>query len=560
MAAARHLLKQNRLELLAWSRSRWSEWLEVERDASSPLSASPFIVAARLSCLADLDLHLGLMQLLGSNCRVVLILPTDEAVRIARAQARRDEWEGIVYIVSDAEWIEILDGLPDTAVMAVFAVPWLLSADALAAASRLAESAAPAAGNLFDGSAVFLGLASDLRGRAAPCPQFEQCLSSLERILRQNTGNWPAVAEANHSGRERSLEAASWAAGVDAPHGRIDFGAMRSGDELIVEAINDETDSTVLIRRHGELLSTTPNLKFRAPARLLTTSPQPVRIQLTDGELRTQRAELLLHVAASRLQPWMIAAFLNRGGGGNPVIRAFAEGVGCRIAYAEDEPAMLQDIPVVWGVLRDSDRILAQAKAQKLYFFYIDHAYFNRGHGKAYRITRNAYEAGAVRKCPDDRLAALDVTVEPWRKGGREVIVCPPTEYFMNAHGCPNWLEETLAKLRSLTDRPIVIRSKPQPGETAVPLPDVLKTAHALVTHSSNVAIVAACLGTPIFVSPTSAAAPIGRTDLSDLEDPAYPDRAPWLAHLAYNQFSLNEIGDGKAWRMLLELEERDLA
>ena len=152
------------------------------------------------------------------------------------------------------------------------------------------------------------------------------------------------------------------------------------------------------------------------------------------------------------------------------MIRAFAAGIGCRIAYAEDEPELLSDIPVVWGVLRDSDRIIAQAKEQSLYFFYIDHAYFDRGHGKSYRITRNRYEAGPVRDCPPDRIAEFGVDVRPWRKSGRDIIVCPPTEYFMQAHGCSDWLESTLDTLASYTDRPIAIRQKPQAGETAVPL------------------------------------------------------------------------------------------
>jgi hypothetical protein len=148
----------------------------------------------------------------------------------------------------------------------------------------------------------------------------------------------------------------------------------------------------------------------------------------------------------------------------------------------------------------------------------------------------------------------------PWRQSGREIIVCPPTAYFMRAHACEGWLERTLETLAKLTDRPIVVREKPKPGEQAVPLPEALRTAHALVTHSSNVAIEAVCLGTPVFVAPTSAAAPVGRTDLESIEEPAYPDRQEWLAHLAYNQFSFEEIRDGRAWRMLLELEERELA
>jgi hypothetical protein len=74
------------------------------------------------------------------------------------------------------------------------------------------------------------------------------------------------------------------------------------------------------------------------------------------------------------------------------------------------------------------------------------------------------------------------------------------------------------------------------------------------------VAIEAVCLGTPVFVASTSAAAPVGRTDLSEIEEPAYPDRDAWLAHLAYSQYSFEEIQDGRAWKMLLELEERELA
>jgi hypothetical protein len=254
----------------------------------------------------------------------------------------------------------------------------------------------------------------------------------------------------------------------------------------------------------------------------------------------------------------MLSAFLNRGGAGNAVIRAFASAVGCRIAYADDEPDVLCEIPVVWGVLRGSDRILARATEQGLYFFYIDHAYFDRGHGKSYRIARNRYEAGPIRRCPSDRFDALGIRMEPWRKSGREILVCPPTDYFMRAHGCEDWLESTLSALHELTDRPIIVRKKPHPGGEAVPLQKALERAHALVTHSSNVAIEAACLGTPVFVAPSSAAAPIGRTDLSKVEDPAYPDRGPWLAHLAYNQFTFEEIGDGRAWRMLLALEDRD--
>jgi hypothetical protein len=332
------------------------------------------------------------------------------------------------------------------------------------------------------------------------------------------------------------------------------------GDELIVRTSREPFHSDTIVRRPARLLSAGEPFAIRLPGAMLGPAPKIVRVEAHKADAKVLGDRVLVHVRPSELEPWMVSCFLNRGGGGNPAVRAFAKSIGARLAYAEDEPEPLCDIPVVWGVLRESDRILAQAKAQSLYWFYIDHAYIDRGHRRSYRITRNGYEAGAVRRCPTDRIEELGVEIQPWRKSGREIIVCPPTDYFMQAHGCSDWLETTLEALKTFTDRPVIVREKPKPGAEAVALPKAMETAHALVTHSSNVAVEAVCLGTPVFVAPTSAAAPVGRTDLSLIEQPAYPDRDPWLAHLAYNQYSFEEIGNGRAWKMLLELEERELA
>lgn len=339
----------------------------------------------------------------------------------------------------------------------------------------------------------------------------------------------------------------------------VDLPPLSHADEAVVAVDVGAGAEQAIARLWGGLHSGRRRVRLAPPAILLATRPRRISIEVLGEDGCRAQSDYSFHVAPDQLQPWMLSAFLNRGGAGNPVVQAFAEGAGCRLAYAEDEPDVLRDIPVVWGVLRQSDRILDQAKRQSLYFYYIDHAYFDRGHGHNYRIARNAYEAGAVRACPPDRVDALGLDIRPWRKGGREIIVCPPTEYFMKAHDCADWLETTLARLKASSDRPVVVRTKPRPGEAATPLPQALETAHALVTHSSNVAIETVCLGTPVFVSPASAAAPVGQTDIERIETPAYPDRAAWLAHLAYNQYSFDEIGDGRAWRMLRELECRDL-
>jgi hypothetical protein len=59
-------------------------------------------------------------------------------------------------------------------------------------------------------------------------------------------------------------------------------------------------------------------------------------------------------------------------------------------------------------------------------------------------------------------------------------------------------------------------------------------------------------MGCPVFVHPDSAASLVGRTDLTDIETPLYPDREPWVRSLAYSQFNEAELCNGDLWRLLV--------
>jgi hypothetical protein len=50
-----------------------------------------------------------------------------------------------------------------------------------------------------------------------------------------------------------------------------------------------------------------------------------------------------------------------------------------------------------------------------------------------------------------------------------------------------------------------------------------------------------------------SAAAPISETDFSKIETPKYGDRIALFSSLAYNNWTLREMSNGTAWRMLNE-------
>jgi hypothetical protein len=53
--------------------------------------------------------------------------------------------------------------------------------------------------------------------------------------------------------------------------------------------------------------------------------------------------------------------------------------------------------------------------------------------------------------------------------------------------------------------------------------------------------------GVPVFTTNLSAAAPVGLTDLTQIEQPIRPDREPWCHHLAYGQFTHEELRNGTA-------------
>jgi hypothetical protein len=562
----------SRPELLAAVAEQWDRWGQAQRNEPPDVSKPQLVVIARLSCLADLDAHIAIAQLLALprvRCALVLEFPTEALAQIAAGQARREPWHGLVQVIGPSELVQLLKRLPPDSPLAVFPGPAVLSQPYLETmfatknvGRLLSRQSLGGEHPAFLWGRGFFGHAGDYSEAEEDKPRTpaEQSAAISELLALEPAELGLCTEPPEPPTRNQWPRRTSFVELEASNHKGVEIPAIESGDELVIRLNRNPLPSTVIERRSARLCASNEPLNIRLPGEMLTPAPKLLRLESYRANGRVAGTNLLVRIPPSELQPWMISAFLNRGGGGNPVVRAFAEGIGCRLAYAEDEPETLSEIPVVWGVLRDSDRILAQAKARQMYFFYIDHAYFDRGHGKSYRITRNRYEAGPIRKCPPDRIGALDIEVKPWRESGHEIIVCPPTEYFMAAHDCADWLETTLETLTEVTERPIVLREKPKPGEAAVPLKTALKTAHALVTHSSNVAIEAACLGTPVFVNPASAAAPVGETDLSKIETPSCPDRDPWLAHLAYNQFSLDEIRSGEAWRLLMELEERDFA
>lgn len=170
--------------------------------------------------------------------------------------------------------------------------------------------------------------------------------------------------------------------------------------------------------------------------------------------------------------------------------------------------------------------------------------------GGFYRWHLDAFQMQEIDDVPGDRWRSMRMELWPWAKNGRHIVVAEPSPTYARFHDIEGWTESTVAKLKTLTDRPIVCRNK-EMQRFGRKLHEDLKDAHALVTHGSNAAVEAVVMGCPVFVDPCSAAALVGSVDLPAIERPVYPEREPWVRSLCYSQFNEAELVDGTLWRLL---------
>ena len=224
--------------------------------------------------------------------------------------------------------------------------------------------------------------------------------------------------------------------------------------------------------------------------------------------------------------------------------------------------------PVLRGILKY--KIMQKCLADGRDFYYVDSGYVgnnisrqNRMGNKLYhRIVRNDLQHNEIRPRPNDRWKALDIKLQP-RKFGSKIIVAAPDEKPCRYYGIDQeqWVQQTVEELRKHTDRPIEVRQRaPKRIDRIVtaPLTQVLaQDVHALVTFNSVAAVESIFAGVPAFVlAPTHIAQPVASTQLSQIENPYWPDQDrldAWCHSMAYGQYHVRELRDGTAFRMMQE-------
>jgi hypothetical protein len=132
------------------------------------------------------------------------------------------------------------------------------------------------------------------------------------------------------------------------------------------------------------------------------------------------------------------------------------------------------------------------------------------------------------------------------------------------------WLDKTIKRIRSYSNRPIVVRKHPGDRRqnsltfskdyvisTSPSILDDFKNCWATVTYNSSPGVASLINGIPVFVTDPvpqqSQTWPICNTDLSQIENPLMPDRQEWIDRLCQSHWNDDEIASGEAWRFMRE-------
>jgi hypothetical protein len=217
----------------------------------------------------------------------------------------------------------------------------------------------------------------------------------------------------------------------------------------------------------------------------------------------------------------------------------------------------------VWDAFRNSNRPVVVVEVGML----------RRGSTWKLGLNGTGNNAYYGKKLIPGRAAQLRLEAKPWTNSGYNIVIAAQRSDSQQWAGQPPttaWLTETANTIRKYTDRPIVIRPHPRqrisdiPGcviETPRPIPGTydsfdydrcLSTAWAVVNHNSGPGSLAVLNGVPAFVHASSLAAPVGNTDLSEINNPSKPDRTAWLERLAHTEWYTEEIASGLPLKRLL--------
>jgi hypothetical protein len=227
----------------------------------------------------------------------------------------------------------------------------------------------------------------------------------------------------------------------------------------------------------------------------------------------------------------------------------------------ERHPDIVQAPAVIRNVI-NNEQLLSQKISQDLPFYFVDSGYTNFLEKKKiwHRLVRNHIHPdiyAVTKNYPADRLTLLPSMPEPWREPGNDIMVVLSSESYCNMWGCTQeeFKQKITDGLRGHTSRRIVFREKEQSRKTRQTVYERLQQEpdrwYCVISDSSAAAVEAIWCGVPVITLGRHITNSVSRNQLSMINDLYRGCLGNWLCALSYNQFTLKELYDGTAVRIM---------
>lgn len=256
------------------------------------------------------------------------------------------------------------------------------------------------------------------------------------------------------------------------------------------------------------------------------------------------------------MKPVWMCISPNRTEKSGRVMKALAKGwPGARVITGA--PPDDGNLFICFGQIWLAEELIKRAIPLGRKFFQVDNGFWRPSRGQPHGYYRLMYsrpdpilvtDLDLLKQRMRDGGPDLQAQFKPLRARGDHVLIAMPGEEFGRAHGLAMrpWMDTIVDKVRAVTKRPIRVRDRMAINS----IRDDLRHCWAMVTHSSNAAVDAILAGVPVFVEPTSMAAPVGNLKLDRMEDPFFPGSDlldTWWASLMCQQFTHKEMERGVA-------------
>jgi len=195
-----------------------------------------------------------------------------------------------------------------------------------------------------------------------------------------------------------------------------------------------------------------------------------------------------------------------------------------------------------------------------------------------YRVGLNHYMRGLSdfknKNSTPDRFNSMGIDIKGWRNKGDHVLIVGQNMNDASLFGIDFelWIINTVRMLLKNTDRQIVVRDHPENKgllkdvvddkfgytkqvtyDTNNNIKDSLNNAHCTVSYTSGSSIDSALAGVPVITcSEYNFLWPISSHSLEDIENPKLGERDQLFYDLAWTQWSVDDIKNGKPWQHLV--------